>query len=297
MAQQGTPQPRCGCWKTGCLATGEDGYRPRATEVLVFSAAALRHLRSCACAVALISCALVLWAGCHALQEEADLVHGIDLSSPWDENRLLEDLRFLQNPGDSDAAELPTDEAAYLVAQVHGLQPALKPSAAVHFVIQDSAEASLIEGRNVMAFAAGAHPVYASELIIVCTGLDGPSPRLGLAALAEIARNYGMDVVRGFAPDRTIMVAAFARQDADYAGLRAYLRQPLWPLAKTRVLIYLDPPNTSALESMLGAEGIVLHVLAPDPSPADQSLPDAAGAAAQLAKAADALLRQLAKLE
>ena len=251
-------------------------------------------------AVAALLCFVPLaWVGCHALQQEVEVLSAASLQTPWHQSRLLADLQFLQEPAASDPAAVHqlTHEAAYAVAQMHGLQPALAHSAAVEFNTLRSRYDTRRSGHNVMAYAAGSHPVLASELVIVGADLDGPGSRQGLAALMEIARNYGLVGQRGFMPDRTIMVAAFSGHDEDYAGLRAYLRRPLWPAGSTHALVYLAPSDSTALAAALEPSGVTLHVMASNVSDSTALLQEVAVDAARIARAANELIQELATLE
>ncbi len=251
-------------------------------------------------AFAAVLCSVsVAWVGCHTLHQEVEVLSAAWLQTPWHESRLLADLQFLKDPTalDPGAAQQLTHEAAYAVAQMHGLQPALASSAAVEYNTLRVRSDKRRNGHNVMAYAAGSHPVFASELVIVGADLDGSGSRQGLAALMEIARNYGLASQRGFVPDRTIMVAAFSGHDENYAGLRAYLRRPLWPAGSTRALIYLAPSDSTALAQALASSGVALHVMASTVSDSTAMLQEVAADATRIARAANELIQKLATLE
>ena len=134
---------------------------------------------------------------------------------------------------------------------------------------------------NVLAFAAGKHPALANELVLVCADLDAigriagvptfneAHAGIGAAALLEVARHYGIFASNGPFPGRTVLFAVFSGARQGHAGIAAYVRRPLWPLRRTRTLIYLglDPAEEAELRSILdGADVEMRFVAAPQES-------------------------------
>ena len=236
---------------------------------------------------------LPLWS-CHTLRQDAEFQLVAPLETAWHESRLRADLEFLADPTASEFS--PATEyshaAAYVAAQMHGLQPALGRSAVVGYNVAPAGT-----GYNVMGYAAGSHPAQASELVIVAADLDDSASHQGIAALMEIARNYGTWEHRGFSPARTIMVAAFSGCQEGCSGLHAYLRRPLWPVGNTRALVYLAPSDSAAVADALAPRNVALHVLTSEPPEAASSLDLLALDAAQLALEAHAIVRVLAGSE
>ncbi len=231
--------------------------------------------------------------GCHSLRQE---LTEAALRTSWDESRLLADLRYLEAPSSAAGSELDP-VVTYAAAQMYGLQPALAGSPVVPYTAQPDPDGPWQDGYNVMAYAAGSHPDCVSELIIVGADLDEAPFRQGLAALMEVARNYGLNAHRGFTPDRTIMVAGFSGHDSGYAGLRAYLRRPLWPVGSTQALVYLSPQDPASLTRALGDAGVPLHMVLPREAGTTATLKDMVADATRIAIEADSLLQALATRE
>ncbi len=133
---------------------------------------------------------------------------------------------------------------------------------------------------NVVGYVPGRHPAQARELVIVCVDLDAVGtfagvPTLepaylgdGAAALLEAARQYAFFAQYTSVPERSLLFAVFSGARQGNAGLRAYLRRPLWPLRQTRAVVYvgLDPSDEPAVRDLLAAHGLPLYAVAP---PAD----------------------------
>ncbi len=128
---------------------------------------------------------------------------------------------------------------------------------------------------NVMGYVPGKHPALSRELILVCADLDAVGPFAGVptlepaylgagaAALLETARQYAFFAQYTQVPERTLLFAVFSGARQGYAGLRDYLRAPLWTLDHTRAVVYvgLDPPDEPAVRALLDAYGLPLHVV------------------------------------
>lgn len=133
------------------------------------------------------------------------------------------------------------------------------------------------EGINVMGYVAGKHPARSDELVLVCADLDNlglfaglrtlDAAHLGIgaAALLEVAQLYALVSRYTLTPERTVLFAVFSGARQNYRGLHEYLRTPLWPLDKTRSVIYLglDPEDTDQVRALLAAHQIPLHVVQP----------------------------------
>ncbi|MFQ5569471.1 MAG: M28 family peptidase [Rhodothermales bacterium] len=118
---------------------------------------------------------------------------------------------------------------------------------------------------NIMAYVPGKHPQRAEELVVVCADLDAVGPfagvrtldadhlGTGVAALLEVARQYAFYSRYQTVPERTILFAVFSGARQGYAGLRSYLRHPLWALDHTRAFIYvgLDPSEEPLVRAVL----------------------------------------------
>ncbi len=132
---------------------------------------------------------------------------------------------------------------------------------------------------NVLSYAPGKHPARARELVIVCTDLDAVGTFAGVptldtahlgvstAALLEVARQYASFARFGTVPERTLLFVVFSGARLGYAGLRAYLRYPLWALDKTRAVVYigLDPAEELDVRALLAAYDLPLYAVAPPP--------------------------------
>src|SRR5690606_1499882 len=113
---------------------------------------------------------------------------------------------------------------------------------------------------NTMGFVAGKDPVRASELVIVCADLDSDGAfrgvrrtkpedlGIGTAALLELARNYAYFSRLISIPERTILLAVWSGSRTDHAGLRAYLRHPLWVIDQTVAVVYIGLSDEKAEE-------------------------------------------------
>lgn len=137
---------------------------------------------------------------------------------------------------------------------------------------------------NVLGYVAGKHPVHARDLVLVCADLDalgsfGGIPILdyehfgtGTAALLELARNFGTATRHWPWPDRTLLFAVWSGGRLGQAGLKAYLRQPVWPLDRTRAVVYvgLRPEDERAVRALLAPLGVALVVV---PLPAEPLAP------------------------
>lgn len=132
---------------------------------------------------------------------------------------------------------------------------------------------------NIFGYTPGKHPTLANELVIVCADLDAVGafagvPTLdtvhlgeGTAALLEVAQQYAFFARFESLPQRSIMFAVFSGAWQGHAGLRAYLRHPLWVLDQTRAVVYvgLNPSDEPAVRSLLADYDVPLHVVAPPP--------------------------------
>ena len=235
---------------------------------------------------AVVLVGLAMWSlGCHSIAEQRRGQTAAAQLRVWQEERLVLDLQFLAGsaPVDSGFQQLT---AAYVQAQMHGLQPALSRSSVVAFHTSDTMG---IKPSNVISFAAGVHPVHASELVIVAADLNVSQPDRGLAALMEIARTYGLDAERGYTPDRTIMISAFAGQ----AGLQAYLRHPLWPLEHTRAFVFLGPGDEDSLADAIMPYGVPVYFVRFESPALVDDAQESAREALQMVVEADALLAEL----
>lgn len=129
---------------------------------------------------------------------------------------------------------------------------------------------------NTMGFVAGKDPVRASELVIVCADLDSDGAfrgvrrtkpedlGIGTAALLELARNYAYFSRLISIPERTILFAVWSGSRTDHAGLRAYLRHPLWVIDQTVAVVYIGLSDEKAEEvrEILEPYGIPLSTVA-----------------------------------
>lgn len=149
---------------------------------------------------------------------------------------------------------------------------------ALHLRVQRLTEME-VGALNVLGFVAGKDPILRKELVIVCADLDEvglPGSSLlvegahlgeGVAALLELARFYSTLATYWPLPQRTLLFAVWSGARQGHQGLAAYLRQPLWDLAATRRILYLDPdPETlPQLQRLAATYGLALHpVLPPD---------------------------------
>lgn len=132
---------------------------------------------------------------------------------------------------------------------------------------------------NTLGFVAGKNPARSGELVIVCTDLDAVGQFMGVrrfddedlglsaAALLELSRNYSYLGQLSSVPERTILFAVWSGSRVDHAGLRAYLRNPLWALEDTHAMVYigLSEDKRPAVQKILDASGIPLHAIPPPP--------------------------------
>ncbi len=140
---------------------------------------------------------------------------------------------------------------------------------------------------NVLGFVAGKDPVLRTELVIVCADLDiialpGRSLLLdgahlgeGVAALLELARFYSTLATYWPLPRRSLLFAVWSGARQGDQGLQAYLQQPLWDLAATHRLVYLDPDPEALprLQQLVARHGLALQpVLLPDSLQADRQV-------------------------
>lgn len=100
---------------------------------------------------------------------------------------------------------------------------------------------------NVVGFLPGtSHP---DTIVIVCAHYDhlgrmgstlfaGANDNAsGTALLLDLARHYAQPQNR---PAHSLLFIAFAAEEAGLVGSRHYVQQPLWPLAKTKMVVNLD---------------------------------------------------------
>lgn len=134
-------------------------------------------------------------------------------------------------------------------------------------------------GLNVLGYTPGKHPALAEELVIVCADLDAVGtfagvPTLdtahlgvGATALLEVAEHYAFFARFESLPERSVLFAVFSGGRQGHAGLRAYLRHPLWALDHTRAVIYvgLDPSEEPAVRSLLDVYDLPLRLVATPP--------------------------------
>lgn len=203
----------------------------------------------------------------------------------WNEAQLREHLRFLGGAGlDEQAADARRYAlaAAYVAARLaeFRLQPVLHDSFQVRYAPPPQ------EARTTLGYVAGKHPERAAEAVLVAARLrpaagaparGAAPPGVGTAALLELARLYGTAARYGNVPERTLLFAVFSGGGEPLAGLRQYLRYPLWPLDRTRAVVYLglDPAEEAAVRSLLAEWGLPLFAVPPDsllnaPAPAVQ---------------------------
>ncbi len=165
---------------------------------------------------------------------------------------------------------------------------------------QQNAEA---RATNVFGFLAGKHPTLSSELVLVCADLDGPgSLGIGAAALLEVAQRYRLfSAVHQF-PQRTLLFGIFSGARHGNAGLEDYLELPLWPLEKTRAVLYVgvEPGNRAGIRMMLESVGLEVRFMETPPEPRADSrtgpiLRVAAEDGLRMAERTHALLRSLAQ--
>ena len=134
---------------------------------------------------------------------------------------------------------------------------------------------------NIIGMVPGEHPSLAYDMVLVCADLDVVGSLagvqaidfdnlgLGAAVVLEVARRYAIFSSDGFVPERTVMFAVLSGRQQGHAGLRGYLKNPLWSLRRTEAVIFvgLEPENVSAVEEMLQPYGIPLYVVPPPEEP------------------------------
>ena len=132
---------------------------------------------------------------------------------------------------------------------------------------------------NVLSYVPGRHPAQARELVIVCTDLDAVGTFAGVstldavhlgvstAALLELARQYALFARFGSVPARTLLFVVFSGARQEYAGLREYLRHPLWALSHTRAVVYLglDSTDEAAVRGLLAPHDLPLYLVEAPP--------------------------------
>ena len=108
-----------------------------------------------------------------------------------------------------------------------------------------------LQGTNIIGMVAGEHPEYSKEAVLVVADLDAPgswinvntldfgSFGVGAAALLEVARKYEAFSEWHPIPERTAIFGVLSGRHQEHAGLRGYLRNPLWALESTRAVIYV----------------------------------------------------------
>lgn len=134
-------------------------------------------------------------------------------------------------------------------------------------------ELPAIDALNVLGYVAGQDPVLQNELVIVCADLDAlagsPGARaamrssLGAAVTLELARVYAAFAERTVTPRRTILFAVWSGGTEGYAGLQAYLRQPLWTFAQTKQLVYvgLSEADTPVVQALAATARLPLTII------------------------------------
>ncbi len=164
--------------------------------------------------------------------------------------------------------------SAQYTGRVYVLPRPLRPRVAADY----QAQAGAI---NMLGYVPGGNPAWSDELVIVCADLDAATRFAGLraldfdhfgigaAALLEAARNYAYFARYAPLPDRTMLFAFWSGARSGNLGLHAYLKQPLWPLDKTRALVYvgLSDEEAPAVRALLDAHGIPLYIAPPPEKP------------------------------
>lgn len=150
-----------------------------------------------------------------------------------------------------------------------------------------------VEVIAVLSYAPGKQPVLARDLVIVCADLDALGT--GAAALLEAARQVGLHSRLWPIPERTILFAVWVGGRDGQSGLPAYLRNPVWPLEKTRTVLYvgLDPTAEPEVQALLDAHGLPLLTVRGDELTPSAVPPGASGTTSDLAASALILAKDL----
>ncbi len=106
---------------------------------------------------------------------------------------------------------------------------------------------------SVMGFVPGRDPTHSSEAVIVCAGLAEPVPEEEPLAtfgghapvlVMELARQYSRWSALELFPKRTVLFAIWPESLHGYAGLSAYLANPVWPLDETHSIYCIGDEHT-----------------------------------------------------
>jgi hypothetical protein len=123
---------------------------------------------------------------------------------------------------------------------------------------------------NVLGLISGKDPAWSSDLVIVCAELDGPpvmagaryasvhATGAGVVALLEVSRVLSLRSRTELLPERSVLLGFLSGSGLDYAGLRAYLARPAWPVGSTVSVVYVGAPpeREAALQAIFEEHGI-----------------------------------------
>lgn len=150
-------------------------------------------------------------------------------------------------------SERDLDKLAKDSAREGGSMPLLVESSEVEMEIH--VEKHVIDDINVVAKIEGSDPKLKEETIIVSAhydhnGMEGSQiyngaddNGSGTVGLMEIAEAYALAARDGHRPKRTVIFAAWGSEErccGPLLGAWAWIRQPLWPLAKTAAVLNMD---------------------------------------------------------
>ncbi len=211
--------------------------------------------------------------GCTSLDYLGEPRRSTPREPVWDEERLAEHVKYLggERAGGAGADGIAA-KVAYVAVRMREfkLQPGVGRTWVVNYeatnatdgnarftvgIPGDDAELSksLAEGTGqVLGYVAGQDPALFDELILVCTRLGRPAD---VAALLALADQYAGFANFGSVPGRTILFAVFSR-----SGLSEYFRSPLWPVDRTRMVIYLGADSENREEVTLLVESARMKV-------------------------------------
>lgn len=133
-------------------------------------------------------------------------------------------------------------------------------------IINVTGTARAATGRNALGYLPGRDPQLRSEAVVIGAHLDHLGRRggvlhpgaddnaSGVAALLEMARAFAASAMR---PRRSVVFAFWTGEEAGQLDSSHYVRNPLWPLARTTVYINLDmiahPWNRTEIEKLVRA--------------------------------------------
>jgi hypothetical protein len=157
---------------------------------------------------------------------------------------------------DSDSERIPrirvSREVARSILGAEGLAAALegkRVAAATTATIRTTADETLHISRNVLGIIHGSNPELRDEAVVIGAHLDhhgivdgaihpgADDNASGVAALIEIARAFARAEIR---PARTVVIAFWTGEEEGHFGSNYYVRNPRWPLDKTRAYLNLD---------------------------------------------------------